>query len=263
MFFADVCKTINKYIKKSSLHAQKVIHHPNSQSTPIQIQLLKQHTEERRTSSFISPVVKASMCVEAAFSCSFFLFFLANVFSMIFLFVQYAEAMETLQQRGKRLSAYAYAVGQETGEDVIHLVDTKTAEALFPVFPFTKSTLLAQCCVKAWTGYSPASAGRQKEEALVYVAEYGEVYHRSRQCTHLSLSVEMVAYEVVNTLRNQDGSRYRCCEVCAEGGFLTVAFVTGYGTRYHAALNCSGLKRTVRAVPLSQAGSLRPCGKCG
>ena len=40
-------------------------------------------------------------------------------------------------------------------------------------------------------------------------------------------------------------------------------YITSQGNRYHTQLNCSGLKRTIYTVPLSQTGGRGRCSKCG
>lgn len=220
----------------------------------------------KRVSCFTSPQLKASMSLEAALSFSLFLFFLVNVFSLIFLFIRYGDRLEALQQQGKELAIYAYSAESllEGNDDLIRLYDTETVESLFTPLAAPKGVLPVQCVVKPWTGYSVTDeSSHTKEEQVVYVTDNGRVYHKSRSCTHLSLSIRIVSFDRVNDERNDGGERYTPCEFCGNHSFLTVAFLTGQGNRYHSTLNCKGLKRTVREVYLSEAGSMPACSKCG
>lgn len=114
--------------------------------------------------------------------------------------------------------------------------------------------------IKTWTGYENAGFGSAKEET-VYITENGLVYHRDYHCTYLELSIRMVSSEDLDTLRNQAGSRYRPCAYC--GGGSGTVYITGEGDRYHSSLSCSGLKRTVYAVPLSEVIGKGACSRCG
>ena len=115
---------------------------------------------------------------------------------------------------------------------------------------------------RKWTGYHPAdSCG--KEDVWVYVAETGTVYHQRRSCPYLDLSISKVSLESVARMRNKSGGKYTECNECGKK-FSGSAFVyiTDYGDRYHYDLGCSGLKRTVYQIRLSETGGRRACSKC-
>lgn len=115
--------------------------------------------------------------------------------------------------------------------------------------------------IKAWTGYEKAGFGGEKE-GIVYLTETGIVYHKDYHCTHLDLSVRMAEVTEIKKLRNKSGGKYHACERCGKktsGG----VYITDTGDRYHSSVSCSGLKRTVYAVPLSEVAGKRACSKCG
>lgn len=114
--------------------------------------------------------------------------------------------------------------------------------------------------IKAWNGYEKGGFAETEEE-IVYVTETGLVYHRDYHCTYLELSIRMVNREDVDGLRNTDGSRYRPCSQC--GGGSGAVYITDAGDRYHSSLSCSGLKRTIYAVPLSEVIGKGECSRCG
>lgn len=114
-----------------------------------------------------------------------------------------------------------------------------------------------------WNGYDVELQGEEKEEeTYVFITPTGTVYHRNRNCTYLNPSVEIVYYEDVKKRRNESGALYYACEQCGNKK-NTVVYITDYGNRYHTSLDCSGLKRTVYAIPLSEVGGRSPCSKCG
>lgn len=115
--------------------------------------------------------------------------------------------------------------------------------------------------IKGWTGYEKAGFGNEDEET-VYVTETGLVYHKDYHCTHLELSIHAVQASELSGLRNEDGGKYYPCEHCAGTGAGGV-FITDSGNRYHSSLGCSGLKRTIYAVPLSEAAGKGACQRCG
>lgn len=115
--------------------------------------------------------------------------------------------------------------------------------------------------IKGWTGYEKGGFGGESEET-VYVTETGLVYHKDYHCTHLDLSIRTADGEEIQKLRNESGGKYYPCEYCrgVSGG---VVYITDTGNRYHSSLSCSGLKRTVYAVPLSEIVGKGACSRCG
>lgn len=117
---------------------------------------------------------------------------------------------------------------------------------------------------RAFTGYDNlegADAGEKEE--YVYVTAEGTVYHRKRDCHYLDLSIEKAFADEIPGMRNADGSIYYACPLCGEANSGSVVFITDYGNRYHSDILCSGLRRTVEAIPISQVGARSPCKKCG
>lgn len=114
-----------------------------------------------------------------------------------------------------------------------------------------------------WNGYDVENkGGLEEEEIYVFITKNGTVYHRNRNCTYLNPSVKAVFYEDLKEKRNENGAIYYACERC-ENGKKTVVYITEHGTRYHTSLECSGLKRTIYSILLSEVGDRLPCSKCG
>lgn len=116
--------------------------------------------------------------------------------------------------------------------------------------------------IKGWTGYASGAEGSQEKE-VVYVTDYGLVYHEDRNCSYLDLSMRAVKVEDVEDLRNQSGGKYYVCESCKNYlGSLGTVYITDYGNRYHTTLDCSKVKRNIYAVLLDEVYGLGGCSKC-
>lgn len=118
---------------------------------------------------------------------------------------------------------------------------------------------------RAWTGYDVTGRAEDTdmEDPMVFITESGTVYHMDRNCTYLNPSVQSVAAGELSGLRNQSGGRYYPCGSCGGTGANGQVYITEYGDCYHSQIGCSGLKRTIYTVPLSQTGGRGRCSKCG
>jgi hypothetical protein len=147
--------------------------------------------------------------------------------------------------------------------DCIDLVAEYSVKSPIGVMGFGEHKMFNRLRTRAWTGYDNAQNGTgDGDEEIVYVAETGTVYHRSRVCTYLKLSITPISATSVNDERNMGGSRYCACEECGSRSAGTL-YITNHGTKYHSTLSCSKLKRTVSAIPISQVGGKGACSKCG
>lgn len=106
---------------------------------------------------------------------------------------------------------------------------------------------------KAFVGYSEEE---QEVDTYVYITPEQSVYHTTRNCTHLSLSVRSAAGSQKNN--------YTPCSFCGRRKNTTgKIYISRTGNVYHNNPNCSGLKRTVKRVKKKEAGGLGPCSRCG
>lgn len=148
-------------------------------------------------------------------------------------------------------------------DDCIDLIATYEVEPAISILGFGDFGMYSRMRTRAWTGYDNASATvGQGEERLVYITPNGEVYHMKKGCSYLRLSIRAVTKEELVTLRNQDRKIYDACRAC-DGTSKNTVYITDYGECYHASLRCSGLRRTIEAVPISQVGTRTKCQNCG
>ena len=121
---------------------------------------------------------------------------------------------------------------------------------------------------RCWTGMQsgtdPEADADGTGDPMVFITERGSVYHRDIGCRHLDLTIREISSSSVSGARSRDGSKYYPCEYCASVSASSgTVYITPEGNRYHVTRDCSGLKRTIRSVPLSEAGGRRACSNCG
>ena len=150
--------------------------------------------------------------------------------------------------------------------EVIRLEVSYSFKPSFNIFGLVSPQVTQRRLMHTWIGYERGlfgtGAGIGNEE--VYVAQNGSVYHSTLLCSHINLSISQTTGDAVEGLRNTDGGRYRPCEQCHAHISDGILYITDNGDRYHNSLTCSGLRRTVSAMRLSEALSrgLRPCMRC-
>lgn len=137
--------------------------------------------------------------------------------------------------------------------------------------PYLPGDIVSLLCVqrvriRTFTGFMPSGGegeGEEASEQLVYVTETGSVYHTSKYCTHLNLSIKATDYANLDSMRNSSGGKYYACERC--GGVSensNTVYVTTYGDRYHGSTDCQGLKRRFQEIPISEVEGRKQCKKC-
>lgn len=151
--------------------------------------------------------------------------------------------------------------------EIVDLVCTYRVKPLFGLVTFAPFRMENRYFGHTWVGYEGGFRQKKKgkvEEETVFITETGVVYHRDRACTHLDLTITPTTLSAARMDRNHSGAIYHPCERCggtpASGNTV---YTTDYGTRYHNSLDCSGLKRTVIEIKLSEAAGRPACKKCG
>lgn len=142
----------------------------------------------------------------------------------------------------------------------IDLIVTYKVEPLFNMFGLGKMTFSNRVKMHSWIGYVRE---RHEEDDYVYITDNASVYHTRRDCTYLCLTINSVRISDLDKCRNKDGKIYKACKKCGndENGSGYV-YITPYGEVYHTSLSCSGLKRTIYKVRLSEVSGLSECERC-
>lgn len=246
-----------------------------------------------------APGVKASVTIEAAFAVPVFLF---AVLSLIFLIelqsikgsihaagsnaakqaaekTAFLPALNTIQLKADLVNL----IGEERiersildggtsaiscwksywipGTEEIHVIIEYKIKLPIPLLKSPSAKLKDEFQVSAWTGYQKDRMG-EDDGQIVYITDQGTVWHADYQCTYLQLSIQYVPYSELKNVRNEEGGRYHKCEKCVYGKAMNGVYITNYGNRYHNSLNCSSLKRTIRAVEKSKVAGRGGCSKC-
>lgn len=164
-------------------------------------------------------------------------------------------------------------VGGKTGIDCSHskkywnttIMDLSVRYQIeIPIFMFRLPLISREevIRVKGWTGYEEKSLV-ETEEMVVYVTDYGQVYHVEESCAYLDLSVRKIGHEQVSEMRNFSGEKYKKCSQCKKvQDNMQDVYITDYGSKYHYSLDCKGLKRTVYTMLLSEVKGMGGCSKC-
>ena len=263
---------------------------------------IKQYMRSLRERRPIKHKAEGSLTIEASLVIPIFLFAMFLVLSVINLLRFHLNLQEAVHQETKKLALTAYdswdcsegsvrsAVlarldeglmnkapiqGGSSGIDfsgsrldnreIVEISAAYEAQLPYDFFHLFDYSFAARCVMHTWIGYEKGLSERtaeKKEEEYVYVTETGTVYHRDRECSYLRLSIRETDRESVKNLRNSSGHKYYACEKCGNGAGSRV-YITEDGTCYHSSLSCSGLKRTIMCIPLSEAAGKRPCSRCG
>lgn len=214
--------------------------------------------QKGRRASFYSSA-RGSVTLETALILPFFLCAAAALLYLFaFTSVQAREGRK-LMERAELLAVTAW---QNSADPYVRLYGADQAAFSFLGYSFGGNAAVRKAAVRAWVGYTGESFDNRAREEIVFFTPEGSVYHRSRDCSYLRLSVRIVSYGSVGDERNHSGGKYAPCESCIPNGRTGVVYITDYGNRYHSTQSCPGLKRTVMAAPLSQAGGRRCCSRC-
>lgn len=150
--------------------------------------------------------------------------------------------------------------------DEIDLIADYRMEVPFRLIPDKWCSFRARVHTRAFTGVEDRGADENAvRDREVYITETGRVYHDSLSCTYLKLSISQLKYVDIETMRNESGGIYKPCEKCCRSAVpsgQTDVWITNFGDRYHLSHSCSGLKRKIRKIMLSEAGNRTPCSKC-
>ena len=147
----------------------------------------------------------------------------------------------------------------QNADDTVRIYVNYKAEPKYSLPGFQKLRMEDHYFGRLWTGYPLKETGND----LYYLAENAEVYHKDPECSHLRLNPYQTSSGTLELAVNAKGSHYRACSYCAIGVMPGEVWISPEGDCYHYRRDCSGLKRTVRAVGWDIAKGYRACSRCG
>lgn len=234
------------------------------QSNPLQIlrrcKGISPKSDSRRVFLYAFP--KGSLTLETALVLPLLL---CAVTAMLYLFVFTAKQAEDYRTLADRAELLAVTAGQSYVQEPYICLYEPSAPALpFAEIFGKREAVVQRAIVRAWVGYTGEGFWKDASEQVVYITPEGSVCHRSRDCTYLRLSVQSLSAAALETARNHSGGKYTPCEYCVKNaGAASLVYITDYGNSYHNSSGCQGLKRTVMAVPWSEAKGRPFCSRCG
>lgn len=175
-------------------------------------------------------------------------------------FQQYLGENERVNRYVKAGSSGIYLISDELfdEEDFINFQVVYQVQIPVPLLNHLTVSFRHRIHQKAYTGYVPSGENGNENDRYVYVTEYGTVYHMTRSCSHLQLTIQPVTKGALK----QSYANLRPCEYCGDVE-SEVYYVTEYGESYHTSTQCTGLKRTIERVPFREVSGLAPCLECG
>ncbi len=190
--------------------------------------------------------------MEAAVVCSLSILIIS---SFLFLFIVLRKEFELKQNMYQALQ-YKMLLENDT-ENKEDVVSSFTISLLGLNKKIVISNLLKNY------GFDGYDVGEALEDVYVYVTTNGTVYHRDKDCIHLTIAIQECRLEEIPELRNLDGAKYYPCELCGTGYTDAKCYITPYGDRYHSTKECSALKRIIRTVLLEDVKDMEECEDCG
>lgn len=161
-------------------------------------------------------------------------------------------------------NAFDFSETDVSNPEIINITVKYAVNVLYDFVPANDITFKVKVISHTFIGYINGLTGYDYSDgSYVYITTGTEVYHKSRECTHLKLNISKVKYVDLKTLRNDSGQKYKKCNYCKPKSSDKNIYITSDGDKYHSSLTCSGLKRTVKRVRLSDVIERRPCQRCG
>ena len=186
----------------------------------------------------------------------------------------------------KEIRQYTYAVGAVRGgaggfscigselytdDETVKIRCSYRLKTPVSMFDLTSIPISQELEYRYFTGHAVESVLTEAEaeeedgdDTTVYITEEKIVYHLSLTCPSLNLVITSCPLDRVGEKRNKGGGKYYPCEFCAKRKAPDTVFIAKEGDRYHYKRNCSGLKRTITEIKLSEAAKTRrACKRCG
>ena len=161
----------------------------------------------------------ASMTLEAALVLPLFLFAVLNLMSFIEIYRLQSNWNMTLHQSVKELAVVGGVIDKAGDNECIDLIYPYKVKPHVSMVGFSEFWMYSRMRTRAWTGYDVETV-HTEEEDMVFITEYGEVYHLTKSCSYLKLSIRAVDKDIVEELEwipeLQKGNKIRTLEELIE-----------------------------------------------
>lgn len=192
------------------------------------------------------------LTIEAGVCITFFMLAALSLMSLFQVTADFSQKQMSFVETARKQSIYTKTA------DEVHIDFSYRFKPSLLVLANVKIPMHHEVYIKSWTGYKPVQNEDENMQGkrIYYVTDFESVYHTTRDCTHLSLSVRMVS------TKGSISGAYTPCEKCGKQTNISGNYyVTEEGRRYHTSLSCPGLKRTIYEV--TDIYGLSPCSRCG
>lgn len=225
------------------------------------------------------PNASCSIIIEASFSISIVIIFLAVILAFFTVMGSQIKASYKLSLEAEKLAMIitedhagkdgevdagvdvAGIASEVDGEEDVILSKMSAHRLAFLPGAIGQIVTKQEACYRKWTGRTISGDEDLDGDEYVYVADAATVYHTNENCTHLKLKYSLVPLGSVSSMRNRKGGIYYPCEKCGSN-CGDMVYVSPDGERYHSDENCSGLTRHYKRVKKSEI-NLPPCRRCG
>lgn len=102
-----------------------------------------------------------------------------------------------------------------------------------------------------------------ENEDIVYMTEYGSVYHISKTCVYLNVMLKSIFVSEIEQMRNNIGQPYTECSKCKTQQKTAQVYISLGGNKYHWSLQCPAVKRTIIEKKKNEIKGIPICHKCG
>ncbi len=154
-----------------------------------------------------------------------------------------------------------FSVSEDTDPEKQEIRMTVSYAYRVPYPPVSRFTLRKRITLsqRIFSGY--VEHGKQAEDKgrTVYIAENGTVYHTHADCSYIFIRIK--SGRLIRGIVNSSG--LAPCRKCCRGKRMPGSiYITPGGSHYHVSLSCSGLRRSVKAVPYDEVAGMRKCARC-
>ena len=220
-------------------------------------------------------VLDGSMTIEAAVLLPILISVVLIMGGMIEAIRIHGKVQTDLWNIGTRMCVYGYLseeLSSRFTEEVEFVIsslgkdDLIVLELVYPVGPFGGAVSIPRFWMQnrffghMWTGYDILD--ETPDLVVVYMTEYGNVYHTKRDCNYIDINAIRVDSAQLAQKTNVEGNPYRACKKCEEAKLKDFYYITNAGDCYHWRADCPSIERLVFSMSLEEVRGVRPCSKC-